>query len=627
MCIALFSSFSSSAQNYTKRYEQTAGYTFTLNDAVVMEKFRPSNLFPTTGTVIFQPVNNGAFHDLQVNLLDVNGSLQASRTYQIDASNSFASQDFIPIAAAYNEVTEEYCVAGIIHSTVTNNDYSTWVALFDKNLTLLDVKLMENITSTFSATNPNSTLVTDIAPVYDHPNGVDFVLTGLLTDGGNQVAPGKFSNASPALVDKRIFITEYETGGGVFPGSFEATFFDLSSNAIPKNYFPSRIIEIPNTNNTGGYLIAGNTKFETQSTQITDIELSMFYLRLDYSWNILDFQQRQRDISVSPKNFFVGDIKYDAVNDELRVAGSYRSLESLNQGFFADKLTSVTSSTGINLYSDTWNSTMQIGILELPFNPLVGLTKVGRMSSEIDEKHIITASVLENAHPSTNLTMKLPLLLNFRYQNSNLDNWTTAQDQNVFWYKRWAASSGPQHYYSDFNYTSQWYPNHCSFPLNESPAVQSSVHGSYCTIGTDDHVVVTQTDLYNQNDCSVNSSEGSLQLIPLEGFLYTSNLSFLSVAQSLVVIIDIGSNPVNEIQCDAGNQFKTIPNPLYTLAYQGEGILCQGLTRETNYELFSVSGAKVQSGYLSPSEVLNLNGLSRGLYILHLGGQTIKVIK
>ncbi|HAD33081.1 MAG TPA: hypothetical protein DCF44_01005 [Chitinophagaceae bacterium] len=382
MCIALFSSFSSSAQNFTKRYEQTGGYVFNYNDAVVMEKFRPTAVYPFNGTVVFQPIDNAGITDLQVNIMDDNGSLQSSRIYQIDNSNSFLSQDFIPVAAAYNELTEEYCIAGVVQ-TGSLCDYSNWVGVFDENLSLIDFRLMDVQTSTFASANLNSCFVTDICPIYTHPNGVDFALTGVLIDGGDNPAPSKSLFGSPTIIDKRLFLVEFETNSLLFQTATELELLDPMLSPIEKESFPSRIIEIPNLNNTGGYLIAGNTSYQTANTPY---DLSLFYLRVDFNGTVADLQQRQQNILTSSHlfNFFIGDLKYDFSTDEVRVAGSIRDLEGTENVFFADKLTGVTANTNIVLYSDTWNGTPQLGIFEIPASPLLGWVKVGRISRQID---------------------------------------------------------------------------------------------------------------------------------------------------------------------------------------------------------------------------------------------------
>ncbi|QLH46686.1 MAG: hypothetical protein HWD58_14290 [Bacteroidota bacterium] len=68
---------------------------------------------------------------------------------------------------------------------------------------------------------------------------------------------------------------------------------------VDKAYFPSRIIEIPDINNSGGYLIAGNT--ENLNGSILDYDLSLFYLRMDYNTNVVDIQQREPDLSIFPE--------------------------------------------------------------------------------------------------------------------------------------------------------------------------------------------------------------------------------------------------------------------------------------------------------------------------------------
>ncbi|MBL7755448.1 MAG: T9SS type A sorting domain-containing protein [Chitinophagaceae bacterium] len=625
MCIALFSSFSSSAQNYTKRYEQTSGYTFTLNDAVVMEKFRPTNVYPIIGTVVFQPVTNAlGINDLQVNILDDLGNLQASKIYQIDVSNAFIGRDFVPIAAAYNDITQKYVVAGVVE-TGNLNEYSTWLGLFDNNLNVIDFQYVDIQTNTFSSANLNSNLVTDVCPSYDNPNGFDFILTGVLTDGGMNPAPIGSTGGSATILNKRLFVVGFESSTFFFGSPTE---YEFTLNGIPvnKEYFPSRILEIPNSNNTGGYLIAGNTRNETGGQ--TGYDLSLFYLRLDYNLNVMDAQQREQIVAASsqPLNFFIGDMIYDGAQDEIRIAGSYRNFGSENYGFFADKLVDVTANSNLILFSDTWNNSSQIGILEIPSIPLIGWTKVGRISNQIDERNIITACVLENSAPSTNQTMKLPLLFNFRYNDASMNNWTTAQDMNVFWYKRWASSNGPVHYYSGYDYSSQWYPSHCSFPRNESPAVQSFVLGTYSTNSNVDHLTITQTDLYSQNACSENSSEGIHFLIPLLGNSMTTSVIPVSLTQSLIIILNITANQIDEYECDSQNPFR--PNKVdIKIQQSGDVVRISGLEKEVDYTIYSLSGSKIQCGRVMPNNQISVGQLSSGMYLLEVNDSIFKVIK
>ena len=625
MCIALFSSLSSSAQNFTKRYEQTGSYSFTLNDAVVMEKFRPTNLYPIIGTIVFQPVTNSlGINDLQVNILDDLGNLQTSRIYQIDVTNNFLSQEFVPIAASYNDMTQEYCVAGVVQ-TGSLCDYSSWVGIFDLNLSLISFQLMDIQTTTFGPANLNSCMVTDICPVYDNPNGADFAFTGVLTDGGDNPAPAKSTAGSATITDKRIFLAEFETSTLTFSSAIELE-FQPATGLVDKAYFPSRIIEIPDINNSGGYLIAGNT--ENLNGSILDYDLSLFYLRMDYNTNVVDIQQREPDLSIFPEpiNFFIGDLKYIDNSDEILVSGSYRLFEHEDYGFFADKLMNATLNNNIVLYSDAWNGAQQMGILEIPSNPLVGWNKVGRISRQIDEHHIITATVLENSSAATNQTMKLPILFRINYTDWNLDNWTTAQDPNVHWYKRWTSTNGPVHYYTGYDYTSQWYPNHYSFPRDESQSVQSFVHGTYCTNTSGDHLTVTQTDNYTQNFCSENSSEGILNLVPLIPNLYTANVNSVSITQQQIIIIDFATNQIDEYECDAQNQFKNIPQELQ-IQQIGDRIKVLGLDSEASYTIYSLSGSKLQSGRILPFDYISFNNLSAGMYLLQINDVVTKVVK
>jgi hypothetical protein len=625
MCIALFSSFSSSAQNFTKRYEQTGSYSFTLNDAVVMEKFRPTNLYPIIGTVVFQPVTNSlGFNDLQVNIVDDLGNLQTRGIYQIDLINNYLSQEFVPIAASYNDMTQEYCVAGVVQ-TGSLCDYTSWVGIFDQNLNLIVFQLMDIQTTTFGPTNLNSCMVTDICPVYDNPNGADFAFTGVLTDGGDNPAPAKSTGGSAAITDKRIFLAELETSSLNFSSAIELE-FQIAGSVIQKEYFPSRIIEIPDVNNSGGYLIAGNTRHENPIN--LNYDLSLFYLRMDYNNNVLDIQQREQDLGLAPEpiNFFIGDLKYIDNSDEILVSGSYRHFETENYGFFADKLVDVTLNTNIVLYSDTWNGTPQMGLLEIPSNPLIGWTKVGRMSRQIDEHHIITATVLENSSAATNQTMKLPILFRINYTDWNLDNWTTAQDQNVFWYKRWTSTSGPVHYYTGYDYTSQWYPNHYSFPRDESQSVQSFVHGTYCTNTSGDHLTVTQTDNYTQNICSENSTEGTFGFIPLVDNNYTTNINAVSISQPQIIVIDLATNQIDEYECDVQNQFKYVQQDLQ-IQQIGDRIKVLGLDSESSYTIYSLSGSKLQSGRILPFDYISFNNLSAGMYLLQINDVVTKVVK
>ncbi|MBK8684701.1 MAG: hypothetical protein IPN26_06735 [Bacteroidetes bacterium] len=61
------------------------------------------------------------------------------------------------------------------------------------------------------------------------------------------------------------------------------------------------------------------------------------------------------------------------------MAGSIHRFEDAVHSFFADKLENVVNSSSINLFSDTWNGTPQLGAIEVPANPLFGWTKVGRI--------------------------------------------------------------------------------------------------------------------------------------------------------------------------------------------------------------------------------------------------------
>ncbi|QLH46426.1 MAG: hypothetical protein HWD58_12820 [Bacteroidota bacterium] len=170
-------------------------------------------------------------------------------------------------------------------------------------------QLMEIQTLSLSAPPYNSTFVTDICPIYDAP-GLNFAFTGLLMISGDNASPIYQGTTPP--VNKRIFISCMESSTYFFTTITEYD-FQINSNPVEKEYFPSRIIEIPNTQSSGGFLVGGNTQYSNPS----DIrQLSMFYLRTDYALNPVDQIARQIDATDEVASAFIGDLKFDPNTDE-----------------------------------------------------------------------------------------------------------------------------------------------------------------------------------------------------------------------------------------------------------------------------------------------------------------------
>jgi hypothetical protein len=617
MCIALFSSLSSSAQNFAKLLKQPIA-NFVYTDAVVMEKFRPSGAYPFEGTVVFQPVQWGGVNEMQMHLIREDGVKFFSRRLEISASNGFTSTDFIPIAASYNEVEDLYCVTGVVQSGTAWNDYTTWVGILDEDLNPILWQILEIQTTTFSLTQPNSTFVTDVCPVYDG-QGFCFAFTGLLLESGQNASP-IYKNFTPPD-DKRIFITALTSGTYFFTPIGEYSFAVGLGTAVDKEYFPSRIIEIPNTGGNGGYLVAGNVKFEPAPNAN---QLAAFYLRTDYQLNILDAQSRKLNTNGLIGSLFIGDIKYDPVPDEVYVAGSIHRLEDAVHSFFADKLENVVNTTSINLFSDTWNGTPQLGALEVPVNPLFGWTKVGRIDEVNDGYNVITSAIYENGNYTN--TQKLPTLFEIRYDDNSLNNWTSGgQNPSIHYYPRLYGTNAPVQYFSGIDYTSQWYPNHSSHPLD-------AVAGEYILGGFGiypsgsgvDHLAVLKTDNTYDNDCSHFNIDCNQVFFPTEdNLLQASVIPGASIFQFQIIVVDNSTVTVDEYDC-LNHSFKGIV-PEMKLVNQSGIIQVKNMNNTMHYELISSQGARIKEGDLYPEEKINLSELPRGIYFIKFDKQVFKV--
>ncbi|QLH46425.1 MAG: hypothetical protein HWD58_12815 [Bacteroidota bacterium] len=95
----------------------------------------------------------------------------------------------------------------------------------------------------------------------------------------------------------------------------------------------------------------------------------------------------------------------------------------------------MTNSSTLNLYSDNWNGTMQIGAFDLPGNPLFGWTKVGRIGEINNGTNVVTGAIYENGiYTNTN---KLPCMFEIRYDDPSLINFQTGmQNSSINYYPR-----------------------------------------------------------------------------------------------------------------------------------------------------------------------------------------------
>ncbi|MFZ4752739.1 MAG: T9SS type A sorting domain-containing protein [Chitinophagaceae bacterium] len=625
MILVSISSLRSQVIPFSKHYNHNinsgTNEIFDLDGSYVLEKFFPTNQYPFEGTVMFQPIrhtNAPGSVKLQLSLLDQDGVVVVSRT--IGLPLALGNRDMVPISSASNSYinpntgqTERfYIVTGVTRSITAQQltRYDTWYLILDQNVANFYLGTYRTISSVLSGATPTSTFTTDVCAV-ETKNGIAFALTGMYLAGGNNPDPVG-SSATP----RTMFIAEINENG-VVVNDQEYQTWDFSNSLQVDNLFVNRIIELPsNLAPNDGYVIGGSMRGNTLAP------LAFFYLRVDNGLTNLSFSIKEDINSLS--YLAIGDLLYDANNDEVRIIGTSTNLDANSHAYFADKMVNV-SSPGINLYSDSWNGVPDImGIFSLPPSDLEGYPKIGSLNPEYDTRNTVTGSLREGG--TFNGTLFTPVLFDVRYDDVSLDNWTTNQAPDIFTYYRIFGSNPGTNYYNALNYNQPWFPDHCShlYDYTTQQYLLGGLTHDPNLIFPDDYPVLNLTDNQYFNECMFEPKAFTPMLTQLTPIGNISIFDFdpaFSATNFHQWIYYTWFNDNVEVDCITQQNFKSnlvsVSTELYTLGTSGLYEIGNKETIISKIEILNIHGQTLLCSSPKDAKVkIDISSYPKGLYFL-----------
>ena len=614
------------AQDYSMLYYHDPARQFIYTDAVVTEKFYPSNAFSFDGTIIFQPLEDNSDNRLQVTLTDNSGAVVNTRTYELPGN-----EDMIPNAAAYNSDSKLYIVSGVCRSFSNFNIKSSWYMLLDQDLNFIACKQFA-IQSAFPFSTPppsagdQSTFVTDVCPVL-FENGVDFAFTGVVLNNSSDPDIGV---ANPA--DRMVFIAKLDAST-VQISDWREYYISINAMNATRYTYPSRITEIGSANNSyPGYVIGGTTMLT-----IGGSGAPAFYMRTDNALTTVELRHiEDNSPGLNYGVFAVGDLFYDNNVQEVYIAGTITFDNTTNEGlYFFDKLDNVTAGINTDSYISTWGNA--VGAFRLPLQDLNGYPKVGRISNAGTQNYsVITAVIYENFPGPWATTLKIPHVMRVDYADAALASWTGAgQNSQIDLYPRQIYGNIPLAYYNAHNYSSPWYPNHTSqqhYETSDMYALAGLSDDPASNPG--DYLCMNMTHLISDNTCNQFQQNATKELISV-----LPNPIFPSVVQNLIdeVVVNLAfpnwATPTSN-DCISQLSFRenkvTSINPGYWF-HEGKLFRQISFEEETGFTVFSADGRKIQAGlWPMGSSSIEFNDLPVGLHFVqvhHLGkSHVIKVI-
>ena len=253
LTICIVSSHSNLFSQYnTILYKPISGYDFDHKEAYIIQKFIPTPDNNFDGTIMVQTVTSSTNHPIQITLVDdkgifINGFI---------IFDGILQGDYVPTCAAYNSVTKEYCIAGIVNNFLVTPDLGSWFLFLDDDLNVISGYNC-GLDLTGLGIGPTMNMfVTDITSMEGiSSTGLgDFAYVGV---GGNTGDP----TPTPSTTSQKQMCVGYTSTSGMGPGFS----YDLTdpTHALPtyqenNQYFPTRIIELPLGSSDGGFMICGN---------------------------------------------------------------------------------------------------------------------------------------------------------------------------------------------------------------------------------------------------------------------------------------------------------------------------------------------------------------------------------
>ncbi|QLH46424.1 MAG: T9SS type A sorting domain-containing protein [Bacteroidota bacterium] len=139
-----------------------------------------------------------------------------------------------------------------------------------------------------------------------------------------------------------------------------------------------------------------------------------------------------------------------------------------------------------------------------------------------------------------------------------------------------------------------------------------------------EHLAVLKTDNTYDNSCLHLFIDAQPRFYTtMDANLGVNFTSGLNIQQSTVIVVDNSIAAVDEYFCEL-TPLK--PQVEEIIAYHSEnGIRIQELDVESEYSIFSMTGSRIDEGKVYPNETISLNHLPKGVYLLKIKNQFLKI--
>lgn len=593
--------------NYTARYA-TPTSSFSYTDNVLLTRLKPTSAFSNSeGFVMFKVADNSVtfMNDLIIHAIRDDGVLLGTKRIE------YTNNHVIPIACAFNDVTNEYVVTGTGRNLLGTQTLDVWYIVLNLGLAVVHSGAF-SLQAGLGGNSTNNTFVTDVCPVYNQA-GIDFAFTGSILEHGLNTSP---YNPPGTPIDKRTFIVTLETTN--FTITSQHYQFDKGGTPVGRHFFPSRIIELP-TANYGGFLVGGTGV--TNSTNAAPS--SMFFLRTDYNLASSDYENIDATSFWSGNLMAVGSMYYDSDSDQVLIAGSARYTSAGLGGFLFDKITGINASANIVNFSmdpAAWNG--KVGLMRKP-SSVDGYPKAGHITQRYTSAHVhyIGGKILNNSGTNT-----LPVLMQCQYKYADLMSWTSNQSNTTHTYPRQNNTSPPIQFYIDgYNYDQIWYPVHNTIDLdpNAYGTIQQALTG---LDDANNEVVLNLTDnTYDLTNCNEDNYTSTLDLDNV-GVISSNTVTDVSPTASTTTVgytYSTITNPSYDFCDPVFNYFKLLPQSIHEVnhivLYTDNGIVIDCTENDRSFTILNSTGQILQQNNIQNKKIDFLfSSLPKGIYFLHI---------
>ena len=115
-----------------------------------------------------------------------------------------------------------------------------------------------------------------------------------------------------------------------------------------------------------------------------------------------------------------------------------------------------------------------------------------------------------------------------------------------------------------------------------------------------------------------SNNQGFAEALPFNVASVQFNYDYQMLTRGSTVTKDTGILAVSDA---SNNDLRIYPNPVK------DQLSLDGISNNENYEIFSLDGKRVKSGTLSTKKAINVNALTKGVYILKIADKNLKFIK